>query len=126
MIFRIWKYRFNFSIQKQHDCWRRIQWKNKQSSQLLFVIIFCFATNAVHNVILPYHKTSSFIKLHFFYKYRAKRERERERKRKNFLPGNCIYTMIVLMISWLQQIYEFTFLTTFLFIAFFVTTAVEN
>ena len=56
--------------------------KNKQSSQLLFVIIFCFATNAVHNVILPYHKTSSFIKLHFFYKY-WEREREREREKEN-------------------------------------------
>ena len=56
-----------FYIKKQHDCRRRIHWRNKQSSRLFFVRFFFFATNAVHNVILPYHQNIILHKIAFLF-----------------------------------------------------------
>ena len=59
-------------IKKQHDCRRRIHWRNKQSSRLFFVRFFFFATNAVHNVILPYHQNIILHKIAFLFSGKEK------------------------------------------------------
>ena len=56
-----------FYTKKQHDCRRRIHWRNKQSSRLFFVRFFFFTTNAVHNVILPYHQNIILHKIAFLF-----------------------------------------------------------
>ena len=53
-------------IKKQHDCRRRIHWRNKQSSRLFFVRFFSIQRMRFTMWSFRTTKISFFIKLHFF------------------------------------------------------------
>ena len=67
-------------IKKQHDCRRRIHWRNKQSSRLFFVRFFSLQRMRFTMWSFRTTKISFFIKLHFFLVVR----------KDDFLFSNCI------------------------------------